>query len=215
MSTMFADLIAYCGAQSVNGFLAMAADLGIAAAYFTLPVIMIVVLWSRKRDLIYPSIWVLFVLFILACGLTHLVHAIQMPRTTFEHTTIEVVTKLVCLVLSVATAIGFALILPRIRDMPSPAEQTANLERLVAERTRQKDLLLQELSHRVGNQLQIINSLFNIERRRNEITPDQIVLLDRITKPFNELIDAHIERTRSDFNLQNGTNYIETCRYVF
>jgi hypothetical protein len=185
----------------------MAADLGIAVAYFTLPIIMVVVLWSRKRDLIYPSIWVLFVLFILACGVTHLVHAVQMPSTTFEHTTTEVVAKLVCLVLSVGTAIAFALILPRIRDLPSPAEQNANLERLVAERTRQKDILLQELNHRVGNQLQIINSLFNIERRRDEITSDQVLLLDRITEPFNELIEAHIKRTQADFNLENGKLY--------
>lgn len=89
---------------------------------------MAVVLRRRKNDIPYPWLWTLFVTFIIACGLTHVVHASSALiglQLLGRQTGVEILTALV----SVGTAIGFALILPQIKLLPSPREQQQRLEK--------------------------------------------------------------------------------------
>ena len=50
--------------------------------------------------------------------------------------------------------------------LPSPAQVEAKLEQLLVETKLEKDQLVWEIYHQIGNQLQIISSAINIERRR-------------------------------------------------
>jgi hypothetical protein len=67
-------LISLCTTQEGLFSLVVGSDLLIALAYFSIPVSMLWVFRNRSEDLPYPALWIAFVLFIFACGATHLAH---------------------------------------------------------------------------------------------------------------------------------------------
>jgi hypothetical protein len=203
---MFSTYWAACGSMSTLGKIVLLGDLGIALAYFAIPVGMAIILRQRLTDLPYPWLIALFAAFIVACGLTHLVHAIQMPWTTFEHTVAEAVVKSFCALLSIGTAIALLVLLPRIKYLPSPAAQKAELARAVAERTREKDELVWQIYHQLGNQIQIMQSAINIESRRVksdeavQVTDRLAAIVAEMGKHYPDLLKrfdaAHVESTK-------------------
>ena len=158
------EIYQFCTSYGGLIWLALASDLSVALAYFALPVTMAVVLRQRKDDIPYPWLWTLIVIFIVACGLTHVVH-VWSAFTGNEYLGVQVIIGLVTAAASVGTAVAFAFILPQIKNLPSPRQQRALLEQIVANRTAEKDRLIREINHRIGNQLQIISSLIRIEKR--------------------------------------------------
>ena len=72
---MLEPLIQLCTSAAGLFWLVLASDVSIAIAYFAIPVTMAVVLRQRRDDIPYPWLWTLFVMFIVACGLTHSAHA--------------------------------------------------------------------------------------------------------------------------------------------
>jgi hypothetical protein len=113
-----------------------------------------------------PWLWSLFVTFIVACGLTHLAHVWSANGS--DNLWALAAAEAFCALASVGTAIAFAFVLPEIKMLPSPHQQRAELENAVLQRTREKDRLLREVHHRVGNQVQILGSLLSIEARRTD-----------------------------------------------
>jgi hypothetical protein len=194
---MLQRLIELCTSDTALGWLVLASDLAIALAYFAIPVTMAVVLRDRKDDIPYPWLWTLFVTFIVACGLTHLVHvwsALLGTQYLGAQAGISIFTALV----SVGTAVAFAFILPQIRHLPSPSRQREQLERLVAERSREKDRLIREINHRIGNQLQILSSIVAIETRKaggEEATE----ILGRLKSHLDGMAKEHVERSVQDY----------------
>lgn len=167
----------------------MASDLAIAAAYFAIPVTMAVVLRQRKDDIPYPWLWILFVLFIVACSMTHLVH-VWSAIDGVQHLEAQAIIGIVTALASVGTAIAFALVLPAIKNLPSPQHQTMLLEKMVAERSAEKDDLIREINHRVGNQLQIMSSLVRLEKQHTE-DPEVLNVLDRISVELEKMNARH------------------------
>ncbi len=186
------NYFALCGAMSPLGKLVLGGDLSIALAYFAIPVGLIVVLRKRLRDIPYPWMLALFASFIVTCGLTHLVHALQMPYTTFEHTVLEATVKTICAVLSVITAVALIAIVPRALRLVSPRERALQLELEVAARTKENVQLLREINHRLGNQLQIMGSLVRLERRKS-VTPEERAVVERIGVVVNDLARSYHE----------------------
>jgi hypothetical protein len=158
---------------------------------------MAVVLRHRKDDIPYPWLWTLFVTFIVACGLTHVVHAWS-AITSVEYLWAHAIIGLFCALASVGTALAFAFILPQIKLLPSPAQQRAELEKLVAQRTSEKDQLIREINHRVGNQLQIISSMLSVESRRAE-TNESHAILGRLKTELDKMAQDHIRRSQVDY----------------
>ena len=72
---MLEPLIQLCTSAAGLFWLVLGSDVSIAIAYFAIPVTMAVVLRQRRDDIPYPWLWTLFVMFIVACGLTHSAHA--------------------------------------------------------------------------------------------------------------------------------------------
>lgn len=170
---MISEYLALCGAMSPLGQLVLASDLAIAFAYFSIPVAMLLVVRHRREDVPYPWLFMLFAAFILSCGLTHLVHAIQMPWTTFEHTIAEATVKAVCAAISMASAIALIVVMPAIFRAVSPAERRRVLEAEVASRIAENAKLVREINHRLGNQLQVLSSAMNLERRSAKTIPER------------------------------------------
>ena len=82
----------------------LASDVSIALAYYSIPVIMLWVLRRRHEDLPYPWLWILFVIFITACGTTHATHIMSMFAG--ERTWSDGFARLATAVASVGTASG-------------------------------------------------------------------------------------------------------------
>jgi uncharacterized membrane protein YhiD involved in acid resistance len=162
---------------------------------------MALVLRDRKDDIPYPWLWTLFVTFIVACGLTHTAH-VWSAATGADYIEVHAGIGLFCAVTSVGTAVAFAFILPEIKLLPSPMQQRAQLEKLVVQRTSEKDQLIREINHRIGNQLQIIRSMLSVESRRAELE-ETLTVLDHITSEVDKMAAEHVRRSQDDY-LRHG-----------
>ena len=186
-----------CTSRTGLGWLLMGTDLAIACAYFAIPLTMAIVLSQRKDDIPYPWLWGLFVVFIVACGLTHLVH-VWSAASGYEYLSAQVTINFLCAAASVGTAAAFAFILPQIKDLPSPKRQRAELEKLVSQRTQEKDRLIQEINHRIGNQLQILSSLVSIEARRST-SEETLSILKRLKDTLDKMGEQHAALRATDY----------------
>lgn len=187
-------LISLCTTQEGLFSLVVGSDLLIALAYFSIPVSMLWVFRNRSEDLPYPALWIAFVLFIFACGATHLAHfaGVVNGTTLLEwRAPIHVATAII----SVATAIALSMTLPKIALLPSPQRQQRELKLAVERATREKDALLLELNHRVGNQLAMLGA---IVRRELRTAPEQESLL-RVQELLEELGEQHHRLSRQNY----------------
>lgn len=199
---MIDALLQLCTSRTGLGWLLIATDLAIACAYFAIPLTMGIVLSQRKDDIPYPWLWGLFVVFIVACGLTHLAH-VWSAISGLDHLSAQVTVNFLCAIASVGTAIAFAFVLPQIKDLPSPKQQRAELERLVGLRTAEKDRLIQEINHRIGNQLQILSSLVSIETRR-ATAAETLGILARLKDTLDKMGEQHAALRAADYLAQIG-----------
>jgi hypothetical protein len=203
---MLEPLIQFCTSAAGLFWLVLASDVSIAVAYFAIPITMAVVLHQRHDDIPYPWLWILFVMFIVACGLTHTAHALSAVSGA-EYLWMHAAIGLFCAATSVGTAIAFAFILPQIKLLPSPAQQRAALAKLVSQRSSEKDQLIREINHRVGNQLQIISSLLSLESRKTE-NNEALDILKRLTTELDKMADEHRERSKVDY-LRYGVSSVD------
>jgi PAS domain S-box-containing protein len=93
-------------------------DLFIWLAYVSIPLVLFY--FTRRRDLPFPRLFLLFALFILACGTTHLIDAL-----TFEYPIYRFagVMKLVTAVISWLTVIALVPVIPRVMHAVSEANK--------------------------------------------------------------------------------------------
>jgi PAS domain S-box-containing protein len=115
-------------------WLHFSSDLIIALSYFSIP-IALVFFARRRQDLAFNWMFLLFALFIILCGTTHLfgVWALWQPLYRLDG-----VVKSVTAVASAATAVLLWRLMPHALALPGPAElsrRKEELERLVEERT--------------------------------------------------------------------------------
>jgi len=162
---------------------------------------MAIVLRDRRDDIPYPWLWLLFVAFIVACGLTHTAH-VWSAVSGADDLGLHAGIGLFCGIVSVGTAIAFLFIIPEIKQLPSPKQQQAKLESLVSQRTAEKDRLILEINHRVGNQLQIVRSMLSVQRRRthNQETSE---VLQQLADELDKMAAEHIRHSQTDY-LRHG-----------
>jgi hypothetical protein len=193
---MIDTLIAFCTSDAGLKWLIFAGDALIALAYFSIPVAMLWVFRHRKVDLPYPALWIAFVLFIFACGLTHVLHAVG-ALWNAPLLGVRTAVHLFTAVVSVITAVALTLVLPKIALLPSPRQQRAQLEAAVASATQQKDQLLLELHHRVGNQLAKLGAV--VRREMRDSNNDKSLSLHRLQDLLEELGDEHHRLSSFDY----------------
>jgi PAS domain S-box-containing protein len=96
-------------------WLEVISDLAIAAAYFAIPLVLFDVVVKRK-DLIFRRVAVLFVIFIAACGATHVLSVWTIWVPVYR---LEALVKAVTAVASVTTAVVLVQVRPLIFRLPS------------------------------------------------------------------------------------------------
>ncbi len=112
-----------------------------------------------RQELPFPWLWGGFVIFIVACGLSHLVHAAHAIAARTPHNWFALSVMIATAVVSLITAAFFTYLLPRILKLTSPAATRVRLERAVEAATRDlqealrhERVLLREVHHRVKKQ---------------------------------------------------------------
>ena len=112
-------------------WLQVISDLAIAVAYYAIPFVLLRVVLKRKEAL-FRRLAVLFVLFIAACGTTHVLEVWTIWHPMYR---LEGVVKALTAVLSVVTALVLVRLRPQIMQLPSLAEiEKEIVERREAER---------------------------------------------------------------------------------
>jgi len=123
-------------------------DALIGVAYFSIPVAL-AVFAAKRRDVAFGWVFVLFAIFITACGVTHL---FSIWTLWYPDYGAEAVVKLLTAVASVATAVALWPLLPRAIALPSPAQlQTANATLLA--RVAERDAALADLERATAQRL--------------------------------------------------------------
>lgn len=115
-------------------WLHVTSDLLIALAYYFIPFSLIHIV--RKRgDLVYPWMFWLFGIFILACGTTHLMNIWVIWKPVYR---LDGIVKLITAIASVPTAILLVRLAPMVIAIPSPEQlrvTNRKLEHEISERT--------------------------------------------------------------------------------
>lgn len=107
-------------------WLHVVSDASIAAAYFSIP-FALAILVTKRRDLQFGWVFWAFAIFILACGLTHLLSIYTLWVPIYG---IEGLVKAATAVASIFTAVALWPLLPKILTIPSPFELQKNAEHL-------------------------------------------------------------------------------------
>ncbi len=177
-----------------------AADALIGLAYFSIPAALGVFFYHR-RDVRFGWVILLFVAFILLCGLTHFMSVLTLWAPYYGW---EAALKVVTAVASVVTAVALWPLLPQMVAVPSPtmlqnriAERDAALEELRAamatmvemrEHERSQKLLLDELNHRVKNTLASVQSIASQTLKHS---PDREVFSETFLQRLMALAGTH------------------------
>jgi len=105
----------------------------ISIAYYSIPVTLLLFVRKRK-DLQFNWIFVMFALFIFACGTTHIMDIWTMWHPTYR---LQGVIKLFTAIASVTTAVATWMLIPKALRVPSPSQLHVEVE----ERRRVQSLL--------------------------------------------------------------------------
>jgi signal transduction histidine kinase len=105
----------------------------IAASYYSIPFVLLTFAW-RRRDLAFRWAFVMFGLFILACGTTHLLDVWTLTNPDYR---LSGLVKALTAIISVTTAVALWPLLPKALALAAPAELrrvNADLSHQIAER---------------------------------------------------------------------------------
>jgi len=100
-----------------------------ALAYALIPIGLLRLLQKRK-DLSFNWMFVLFAVFILSCGATHVLAIVTLWKPVYRF---EGVVKLITALSSIVTAVLLIRIIPRIADLPSPEQWRRSNEEMKTE----------------------------------------------------------------------------------
>jgi PAS domain S-box-containing protein len=134
---------------AAHGWLHIVSDLGVWAAYVTIPCVLAYFV-LRRRDIPFRGIFLLFGAFILACGTTHLMEALIFWWPAYR---LAGLIKLFTAIVSWGTVLALVPVTPRALAMRGPEE----LEREIAAR-KQAETALQQANGDLRQQVEALRA---------------------------------------------------------
>ena len=108
----------HCGQWSdTHGWVHITSDLMVFMAYMAIPVLLGIIYVRRRGDIPFPRIVALFVVFVFACGTTHLLEAIIFWKPMYR---LAGGLKLITALVSWATVLSLIPVVPRMMSMRYP-----------------------------------------------------------------------------------------------
>jgi two-component sensor histidine kinase len=136
------------------------ADSLIAISYFAISITLGHLGYKGRRDIPFHWMFLAFGLFILGCGGTHLVEGITVWVPVYV---LAAAVKLFTAAVSLTTAAVLPFTVPHVFELIQQARATEQKTAELRASEERKDALLQEVHHRVKNNLAVICSLFYLE----------------------------------------------------
>ena len=138
----------------------VAADSLIGIAYLAISITLGYLVYKARRDIPFHWMFLAFGLFIIACGMTHLMEVITVwiPVYVFS-AAVKVFTAMA----SVTTAVVFPFTVPSILRLVQQAKISEQITTELRASEERKEALLREVHHRVKNNLAVICSLFYLQ----------------------------------------------------
>jgi len=160
-----------CGSWSdFHGWLYISSDVLIWAAYFIIPLMLGYFVHRRSIDIPFKSIFLLFMGFILACGLTHLIDAIIFWWPGYR---LSALIRFATALVSWGTVIALVKVIPTALELKSPE----TLQRMVKEKIKELEDLNQALQLREA-EIQKMNETLEkkVDERTRELQKSNVEL---------------------------------------
>jgi two-component sensor histidine kinase len=136
------------------------ADSLIGISYLAISVTLGYLGYKGRRDIPYHWMFLAFGLFILGCGGTHFVEAVTVWIPVYV---LSAAVKVFTAAVSLTTAAVLPFTVPHVFDLIRQAKTTEQRTGELRASEERKDALLQEVHHRVKNNLAVICSLFYLQ----------------------------------------------------
>ena len=197
----------HCGEWTdFHGWLYILSDLGIWAAYFAIPLLLLRLV-GKIKDTPFYKVILLFMAFIMMCGLTHLIDAIIFWWPAYR---LSALIRFITAIISITTVYKLYQNLPLILSLRTVRELEAEIKkrRIVEERLAGSEFLLAEAERisRVGGWEQdLLSNKFTWSKTALDIIElpaiakvDNISLLDYFDEQDKPLLSAAFEGGRKD-----------------
>ena len=149
-------------------------DMAIFLSYSAIP-IALAIFAKKRKDMPFSWVFILFSIFIITCGFTHLIAVVTVWQPAYW---LAAIMKVVTAIASVLTAIVIFPLLPKALAIPSPAMLQAANEKLTVQMD-ERIKIEQEMNYK-NSELEAVNHALKESLQKLKQTQDQLIAQEKM-----------------------------------